>query len=91
MDRLTYILDISLSPASGNKSVPIGFAAAATEDPQCAVVAQASFWRLGGGLPGGARRHWRPCQSRAAAEATDPIRMSPVSPFPVHFTVLVLA
>ena len=51
MDRLTYILDISLSPASGNKSVPIGLAtaAAATEDPQCVVVAQASFWRLGGG------------------------------------------
>jgi hypothetical protein len=47
VDRLTYILDIS--PASGNKSVPIGLAAAATEDPQCAVVAQASFSRLGGG------------------------------------------
>ena len=50
MDRLTYILDVS--PASGNKSVPIGLAAAvatATEDPQCAMVAQASFWRLGGG------------------------------------------
>ena len=48
MDRLTYILDIS--PASGNKSVPVGLTAvAATEDPQCAVVAQASFWRLGGG------------------------------------------
>ena len=43
MDRLTYILDIS--PASGNKSVPIGLAA--IEDPPCAVVAQASFWRLG--------------------------------------------
>jgi hypothetical protein len=29
--------------------MPIGLvAAAATEDPQCAVVAQASFWRLGG-------------------------------------------
>ena len=51
MDRLTYILDISLSPASGNKSVPIGLATAAatTEDPQCVVVAQASFWRLGSG------------------------------------------
>ena len=50
MDRLTYILDIS--PASGNKSVPIGFAAAAVaaKDPWCAtMVAQASFWRLGGG------------------------------------------
>ena len=50
MDRLTYILDIS--PVSGNKSVPVGFAAAvaATEDPRCAaVVAQVSFWRLGGG------------------------------------------
>ena len=43
---LTYILDISL--ASGNKSVPVGLVAAATEDPRCAVVAQASFWRLGG-------------------------------------------
>ena len=52
MDRLTYILDISLSPASGNKSMPVGLAtvaAAAIEDPQCAMVAQASFWRLGGG------------------------------------------
>jgi hypothetical protein len=48
VDRLTYILDISL--ASGNKSVPVGLAvAAATEDPQCVVVAQVSFWRLGGG------------------------------------------
>ena len=46
VDRLTYILDVS--PASGNKSVPVGLAAATTamEDPQCAVVAQASFWRL---------------------------------------------
>ena len=48
MDRLTCILDVSL--ASENKSVPIGLAAAvATEDPRCAVVAQASFRRLGGG------------------------------------------
>ena len=48
MDRLTYILDVS--PASGNKSMPIRLAAvAAMEDPQCAMVAQASFWRLGGG------------------------------------------
>ena len=49
MDRWTYILDVS--PTSGNKSMPVGLAAAAaaTEDPQCAVVAQASFWRLGGG------------------------------------------
>ena len=50
MDRLTYILDISL--ASGNKSMPVGLATtmvAATEDPRCVVVAQASFWRLGGG------------------------------------------
>ena len=46
MDRLTYILDTS--PASGNKSVPVGLTvAAATEDPHCGVVAQASFWRLG--------------------------------------------
>ena len=45
---LTYILDIS--PTSGNKFVPIGLAVvAATEYPQCAVVAQVSFWRLGGG------------------------------------------
>jgi hypothetical protein len=45
---MTYILDIS--PASGNKSIPIGLVAAtaAMEDPQCAVVAHASFWRLGG-------------------------------------------
>jgi hypothetical protein len=53
VDRLTYILDISLSPASGNKYVPIRLVtlvvAAAMEDPQCAMVAQASFWRLGGG------------------------------------------
>ena len=50
MDRLTYILDVS--PASGNKFVPVGLATVvvvATEVPQCAVVAQASFWRLGGG------------------------------------------
>ena len=50
MDRLTYILDIS--PASGNKFVPVGLATAAaavTKDPQCAVVAQESFWRLGSG------------------------------------------
>jgi hypothetical protein len=46
---LIYILDIS--PASGNKSVLVGLAAAAAvamEDPECVVVAQASFWRLGG-------------------------------------------
>ena len=54
MDRLTYILDISLSTPSGNKYVPVGLATAvvapaAIEDPQCAMVAQASFWRLGGG------------------------------------------
>ena len=48
MDRLTYILDIS--PASGNKSMPVGLAAvAAVEDPWCAVVAPMSFCRLGGG------------------------------------------
>jgi hypothetical protein len=36
------ILDVS--PASGNKSMPIGMAmTVATEDPRCAVVAQASF------------------------------------------------
>jgi hypothetical protein len=44
VDRLTSVLDIS--PASGNKSVPVGLAAA-TKDPWCAVVAQASVWRLG--------------------------------------------
>jgi hypothetical protein len=39
VDRLTYILDVS--PASGNKSVPVGLVAAvaATEDPQYVVVA----------------------------------------------------
>ena len=53
MDRLTYILDVS--PTSGNKSMPVGFAAtAAAEDPRCVMVAQVSFWRLGGGLPSGA-------------------------------------
>ena len=46
VDRLTYILDIS--SASGNKSMPVELAAA-VEAPRCAaVVAQASFWRLGG-------------------------------------------
>ena len=49
---LTYLLDISLSLASGNKSMPIGLVVvmtvAAMEDPQCAVVAEVSFWRLGG-------------------------------------------
>ena len=45
---LTYILDVS--PVSGNKSMLVGLTAvAAMEDPQCVVVAQASFWRLGGG------------------------------------------
>jgi hypothetical protein len=46
-----------ISPANGDRSVPVGLvvpAALAAEDPQCPVVAQASFWRLGGGLPGGA-------------------------------------
>jgi hypothetical protein len=48
VDRLTYILDVS--PASENKSVPVGLAAvAATEDPRYVVVAQVSFWRLGDG------------------------------------------
>ena len=41
------ILDIS--PSSGNKTVPIRLAVAAAEDPRCAVVALASFWRLGSG------------------------------------------
>jgi hypothetical protein len=47
VDRLTYILDVSL--ASENKSVPVGLAAAVAADPRCAVVAQTSFWRLYGG------------------------------------------
>ena len=46
MDRLTYILDVS--PASRKKSMPVGLAAVAVEDPRCAVVAQVSIWRLGG-------------------------------------------
>ena len=41
-----------ISPASGNKSVPAGFAAVAeAEDPRSAVVAQASFWWHGWALP----------------------------------------
>ena len=48
MDRLTYILDIS--PASEKKSMSVGLEAmAVVEDPRCVMVAQASFWRLGGG------------------------------------------
>ena len=49
MDRLTYILDVS--PVSGNKSMLVGLAAmtVVTKDPQCAMVAQASFWSLGSG------------------------------------------
>jgi hypothetical protein len=43
------------------------------------------------GLPSGALWHWRPCPSCATAEATDMIRKSPFSPFPVRFTILVLA
>ena len=43
-------LYIGCIPASGNKSVPVGLAAvAAAEYPQCDVVAQVSFWRLGSG------------------------------------------
>ena len=78
-----------ISPTSGNKSVPVGLAAAVT-DPRCAVVAQASFWRLGGGS-WWSTRHWHPCPLCATAEATDPIRRSPFSSFPVSFTVLVIA
>jgi hypothetical protein len=82
VERLTYILDVS--PASGNKSVPIGLAAAvAAKDPRCAMVAQASFWRLSGGSSGGAQWHWHP--------VIDPIHRSPFSPFPIRFTILVLA
>jgi hypothetical protein len=47
VDLYSYILDVS--PTSGNKSVPVGLVVAAKEDPWCAMVAQASFWRLGGG------------------------------------------
>jgi hypothetical protein len=92
VDRLTYILDIF--PASGNKSMPVGLMAAtvlATEDPQCAVVAQASFWRLGGRSSQWSMAALRLCSLCAAAEATDPIRMFPFSPFSIRFTVLVLA
>ena len=39
---------LDISPLSGNKSVPVRLAAVAAEDPWCAVVAPASFWRLGG-------------------------------------------
>jgi hypothetical protein len=40
-----------ISPTSGNKFGPVGLAATATtvEDPQCSMVAQVSFWWLGGG------------------------------------------
>ena len=70
--------------------MPVILAAAAAEDSRCAMVAPASFWRLGGGACYGAQRHWRPCLLCAAVEAIDPIRRSPFSPFPVRFTVLVL-
>jgi hypothetical protein len=42
-----------ISLASRNKSMPAGLAVAAmeAEDPQSAVVAQASFWWRGGALP----------------------------------------
>ena len=47
--RLTYIGVLDISPSSGNQFVPVRQAAvAATDDPRCAVVALASFWRLGG-------------------------------------------
>jgi hypothetical protein len=84
------ILDIS--PSSGNKFVPVRLvAAAAVADPWCAVVAPASFWRLGGGA----------CQwsvaplvfvsivSRGRGDRSDP-HVS-FSPFPIRFNVLVLA
>jgi len=48
---------LDISPASGNKYVPAGLAAAPAamaeieeEDPRSAVVAQASFWWCGGAL-----------------------------------------
>jgi hypothetical protein len=44
---------LDISPTSGNKSVLVGLAAAVAEaeDPQSAVVAQASFWWRGRALP----------------------------------------
>ena len=92
LDRLTYILDIC--PASGNKSVPIGLvtvAATVTEDPQCAVVAQASFWRLGGGSSRCSMAALVSvsvvCHDRG--DRSDP--QVSFLPFSVHFTILVLA
>ena len=39
------------------------------------------------GFPGVARQHWCPRRLCTAAEATDPIRGSPFSPFTIHFIV----
>ena len=43
------------------------------------------------GLPSGAWWHWCLCLSCAMAEAIDPNCRSPFSPFPIRFTILVLA
>ena len=42
-------------------------------------------------LASGERRHCRLCPLCAMTEATDPINMYPFSPFPIRFTILVLA
>ena len=82
---------MDISPSGGNKSVPVRLAAVVKEDSRCVVVAPMSFWRLDGGLAGGAQRHWRPCPLCAVAVVIDPIHRSPFSHFPVCFIVLVLA
>ena len=86
VDRLTYILDVS--PASGNKSVPVGLVVVATmEDPQCVVVAQESFWWLGG------LSSWWSVAALASVSVVCCFRFDrsdPFLPFPT-FTVLVLA
>jgi hypothetical protein len=84
------ILDIS--PSSGNKSMPIRLvAAAAVADPRCAMVAPASFWRLGSGAC-----QWSTAPlasvsvvSRGRGNRSDP--QVSFSPFPILFTILVLA
>jgi hypothetical protein len=81
-----------ISPTSGNKSVPIGLVAAVVaEDPRCAMVAQASFWRLGSGASRWSTAALASCPLCAATEVMDPIHRSPFSSFPIRFTVLVLA
>jgi hypothetical protein len=83
---------LDVSPASENKSVPVGLAAvAAMENPRCALVAQASFWRLDGGFSWWSAATLASVSICATVEAIDPIHRSPFSHFPIHFTVLVLA